>query len=228
MMMPYNDPNPFAVNSGFNPNVDFCIWILEQDGLQVPPFSYHPNGNSRFRELGLSATDWLKWFGKIIKSQDQRLTWHFENPESQNEFWPEQQYQQALVLAGNISRNDAQPSDFWTGNEEILNLLSQFWQVYSFQTRERAQALEDDFIRRIGTQNRSDPFRDTYEKLKDLQDRPDVLQINQVGYPYAIEYLLSPVYIVVSLENGLQNDLSFSQSILRATQRLIVINKSSG
>src|SRR5215469_12418908 len=36
---------PWFCDFGFNLCVDFCLWTLEVDGLQVPPFAHHPSGD---------------------------------------------------------------------------------------------------------------------------------------------------------------------------------------
>lgn len=39
----------------FSGPIDFCIWVLETDGLRVPPFDQHPEGNKALRTRGLEA-----------------------------------------------------------------------------------------------------------------------------------------------------------------------------
>lgn len=261
-MIPLEELDIFGVHCGFNQKVDFCVWILEQDGLKVPPFIHHPDGNGRFRELGLSTTDWLGWFEKVIKGQDQRLNWHVENIQTslseaeenfermnslaslttnvestsklgkhvekerlkRNLLWQEQQYQQAITLAGDICRNNFEPSNYWEGSEKILHLLSQLWQVYLLQIRERGKALIDIFLEQRGGKKRLSISPEMFKELKNLQNRSDCLEIYQVIYSHAVEYCLSPVYIVVSL-NFLDKNSSNSQSILRMAQQLIENNK---
>jgi hypothetical protein len=57
---------------GFNAAIDFCVWILEVDGLHIPPFNLHPDGNKSLRASGLSTDNWRSWFAKVATSQDQQ------------------------------------------------------------------------------------------------------------------------------------------------------------
>jgi hypothetical protein len=57
---------------GFNAAIDFCIWILEVDGLRISPFNLHPDGNKSLRASGLNADNWRSWFAKVASSQDQK------------------------------------------------------------------------------------------------------------------------------------------------------------
>jgi hypothetical protein len=253
---------PFVIHSGFNQMVDFCVWILERDGLKVPPFSHHPEGSAELREQGLNSANWSIWFERIIRTQDQRLNWHVPNiqdsiSQKQESFkrmaaevaklniktperseskdrvnleriltWEEQQYQRAIALSGGISNNYSDPSSLWDSSEMVKPLLSQQWSIYQSQLRERAQILIGNLTANTQSIGRPTLFNQMYDEIRGFQDRPDALEILQVGYPHAIEYVLSPVYIVVSLKNGLGHEESFCESILQATNHLISKNRS--
>ena len=61
------------------PQVDFCIWVLEQDGLQVPPFDCHSAGDGRLQARGMDADAWRLWVKRIVLLLDQRMYWHIED-----------------------------------------------------------------------------------------------------------------------------------------------------
>lgn len=63
----------------FYPQVDFCIWVLEQDGLRVPPFDCHPPGNGSLQIRGMDADAWRLWIKRIVVLLDQRIYWHIDN-----------------------------------------------------------------------------------------------------------------------------------------------------
>jgi len=46
--------------------VGFCLWALQHDGLQVPPFDRHPAGNGSLRAAGLTPDGWWGWFQRVI------------------------------------------------------------------------------------------------------------------------------------------------------------------
>lgn len=55
--------------------IDFCIWALEKDGLRVPPFDQHPDGDRSLRSSGLSAEAWKFWLTRTALLIDQRRHW---------------------------------------------------------------------------------------------------------------------------------------------------------
>jgi len=65
--------------------IDFCVWVLEQDGLQVPPFDCHPDGDGSLRTRGMTAETWLDWTRKTALLLDQRLCWQIVDPIAQRE-----------------------------------------------------------------------------------------------------------------------------------------------
>lgn len=63
--------NSFRLSYGFQMHVDFCVWILEQDGLQVPPFDLRPKRDGQLQAAGLQATEWQQWFSQVVTHPDQ-------------------------------------------------------------------------------------------------------------------------------------------------------------
>lgn len=57
----------WTVRVGFNMDVDFCVWLLEWDGLRVPPFDCHPGGTGELRGMGMTAESWNAWFCAIAE-----------------------------------------------------------------------------------------------------------------------------------------------------------------
>lgn len=48
-------------------DIDFCIWILLQDGLRVHPFEVHRDGDKTLRAAGLTEPNWREWFEKTVR-----------------------------------------------------------------------------------------------------------------------------------------------------------------
>lgn len=65
----------WIIHSGFSSSVDFCIWVLEVDGLRVPLFDRHIQGNRKLQDKGMDAQSWSKWFLRVVLLEDQRLNW---------------------------------------------------------------------------------------------------------------------------------------------------------
>ncbi len=79
---PPENPDPiFCVNYGVGSPIDFCIWVLEQDGLRVPPFDQHPAGDGSLQANGLTPEEWRSWLTKTALLRDQRLHWQLPDIE---------------------------------------------------------------------------------------------------------------------------------------------------
>jgi hypothetical protein len=66
----------WTVNIRRDPNVDFCVWILLQDGLHASPFDQHPGGDGGLKRVGLTDTNWREWFRNTVRTighEDQGL-----------------------------------------------------------------------------------------------------------------------------------------------------------
>ena len=69
---------PFGIQSSFTATIDFCVWVLEKDGLQIPPFTYHSSGENMLSSIGLDAESWESWVRNITIKQDPRLALKIE------------------------------------------------------------------------------------------------------------------------------------------------------
>src|SRR5712691_2593664 len=58
--------NAWHYRQGSDPAVDFCLWVLQVDGLNVPPFDQHPDGDGSLRALGLTEDSWQTWFSRVL------------------------------------------------------------------------------------------------------------------------------------------------------------------
>jgi hypothetical protein len=58
--------NAWHYRQGSDPAVDFCLWVLQVDGLHVPPFDQHPDGDGSLRALGLTEDSWQTWFLRVL------------------------------------------------------------------------------------------------------------------------------------------------------------------
>src|SRR5690348_7353664 len=97
--------NPWSYCLGFNTVVDFCIWALEVDGLHVPPFDLHPDGDGSLRAAGLTAEDWQSWLLRVINRE---RSWFLR----QQAAWPED-------LFSILSPEDHHSPSAWNGNAAV-------------------------------------------------------------------------------------------------------------
>ena len=51
---------------GFDSGIDFCVWILEIDGLHIPPFDQHTQHEGFLQTAGLTQLSWKAWIRELI------------------------------------------------------------------------------------------------------------------------------------------------------------------
>ncbi len=76
MRLENGDPWHFRADVGHQAN--FAVWLLMRDGLRVPPFDRHPDGDRTLRSAGLNAVRWWmlaigEWEPRFPEPLEQRL-----------------------------------------------------------------------------------------------------------------------------------------------------------
>lgn len=59
----------WGLHADLSLGVNFCVWVLQRDGLAVPPFDRHPPGDGSLQSIGLDAGCWLSWFTETVIGQ---------------------------------------------------------------------------------------------------------------------------------------------------------------
>ena len=60
---------PWGLHADLPLGINFCVWVLQRDGLAVPPFDQHPSGDGSLQAVGLDAQLWLSWFTETVIGQ---------------------------------------------------------------------------------------------------------------------------------------------------------------
>lgn len=63
---PVSPRQPLPRSGGFSPLADFAVWVLEKDGLTVPPFDKHTRKAGKLQALGFNQEHWLEWFQFLL------------------------------------------------------------------------------------------------------------------------------------------------------------------
>ena len=93
-------PQTWSFSISYNDCLDFVVWVLEADGLQVPPFDQHPEGSQCLQASGLTAQAWQTWltntvqhlhYGDLLLQHEQRAPLR--------QAWQAQVKQAAVTLA---------------------------------------------------------------------------------------------------------------------------------
>jgi hypothetical protein len=144
--------NPWLYDEMFDPMVDFCFWVLELDGLHVPPFEHHSGGDGALRAAGMTAQSWETWAQEVIRTHERRLhtyqqkhieasqRWLAEQQEK-NEKSPKPSREERLnflrqtsltLLATEFMHFPSFPPDFWKGEPAAGTRLADLWEHHYF------------------------------------------------------------------------------------------------
>jgi len=141
----------------YRPNVDFCVWVLKQDGLKVAPFDKHASGDALLRQAGLSEGTWSTW-SSVVTSSERPIVEYVQRAQrfvvSGGEKWQAEVEKArkkplgsgaALRLTAKLLWADVQaarevagpkgskitPPDAWQGPAEALPLLRALWRKFN-------------------------------------------------------------------------------------------------
>jgi len=210
--------NTFSYSNGFNMMVDFCIWVLEVDGLQVTPFDQHPEGDGSLRAVGLDAGGWQSWLIRVVNLQ-----------------YEQRQTNMKLVLEDplNMQKRDFRsffipevhnPPMAWKGDATIGSRLVELWEQYKPVSNERRK-WETKQLRTIRKEDRKGSKR-LYDELQPYHSLLPMLEILFVSYAQPINYLIFPVSVIMTATEGQPDVAEFRERVLDAAAGLTA-NKST-
>lgn len=212
-------PDSWVYSFGFTPMVDFCFWALEVDGLQVPPFDRHPAGDGSLQTAGLDARTWQSWLVRVVTLQEaQQQAWqqspHRAAPPSPEEF------RKALIPEAH------DPSRAWQGGARVGQRLGELWKQYGPLTEGRKEA-EPHLTRLIQREDR-DRGQRLYDALRPYRARIPTLIVHLATYPAAINYLIPPVAVVLTVPpEATRNAPRLRERILDAAAGLSALAKGT-
>lgn len=201
---------PLNLYLSFNRDLDFCVWVLTIDGLQVPPFDQHGTGNGCLRKLGLTAAQWREWVSRVVCWNDPRLVWcdgtadlnvtsqiewndqsAVESFEATHDQYVQEQYQAAVtLLPDDLSLLQSGAAlDLWNGSEAMRYQLNELWREYERQHQESSTMdliLQQD-------------YHPLLAQLQGLQPKLPILDLYVVHYAAMVSYPISPVAGVISI-----------------------------
>ncbi|MCC5640026.1 hypothetical protein LC593_30195 [Nostoc sp. CHAB 5844] len=225
---------PWALNISFNSRIDFCVWVLLNCGVQIPPFKHHNSVHQSLLSLSLDAASWYTWLLLVVATQDGRLNWHIPDIEAEVSRQTErtkqlmQQYWSHLVQNNEIS----DPSRIFDSQAPQLNQYLH-WQEEQYQqalksigssskdalpamiypgeqqVKEQLESLWSVYQATPKDTNRLedlDIIGSFYQELKQqFSSKLSTLRVYLVHYPAPIFFPVAPVSILVSEAK----DLSF-------------------
>ena len=226
--------NPWSLRYGPDPTINFCFWALLLDGLRVPPFDQHLDGDGALRDLGLTQASWQAWLLRVIDPQQRK----------QDE---EQLRQQGLAaylkISGEpdlehlgrryqaeqlkISIDPPLPSfpEFhfyhasWGGSTAIRNRLIELQEPYKKHVYRQYDVLCSDLIRAVEKEERRSGTN-LYDELQPYHTRIPPLAIHFVEYDHPLDYLIPPATLIMTVQDGQPNPQEFHERVLAAATEL--------
>ncbi|MCC7021606.1 MAG: hypothetical protein IT338_02195 [Thermomicrobiales bacterium] len=191
----------WSFSLGTDPDVDFCVWVLQRDGLRVPPFDRHPDGDGTLRAAGLPPALWEAWFHRNIAAIDER---------------------RALLVAGRRQPTDfarlraLQPSALWSGDPAAGQRLATLADIYEDVMNERKEpggvaelTLRDD--------------AHLWDALAPYRRRLPPLRILFLDYPGPLRLVVPPRTIVIGVADWQPDREALSSEVLAGAADLSAV-----
>jgi hypothetical protein len=212
--------------------IDFCVWVLQVDGLRVAPFDRHPDGDGRLRDIGLNETDWRVWFAEMVRKRPARGESLPPDPVPEDDL--DLLYSPEPPSAEDVERyrkrlQDRTPAGQWHGNPAISNELLRLWIDY---VRRRSQQSRESCARRPRERMRLPPEaqrtqgagqRRLWTAIQRYRPLPP-LDLLIVTYPARIVQVFPPDRAVLAQPHPetvlYTSDEAFEEQILEAARQL--------
>ena len=168
--------------------VAFATWVLQRDGLRVPPFDAHPAGNGRLQALGLDQPTWLAWVEQIVEAEVQQTS-ALSTIDLRNTGPDERRALAQVGMQGN-------PAARWPGGSEGQRQLETLWREFQPIGEAWAQSLTSTKRQKrisAGQQRR------LWHQLKPLLDRRIALHVYPVDYVQVVALPIAPSSCVVGI-----------------------------
>lgn len=229
-MITSDDSTAGYISIGSSGCLDFALWILVQDGLQVPPFDKHTGGNRILQSLGMTRESWYSWFQRILIQHDSRLLGHVLNIDAEIEGLIKAE-KEAFDGGGEDDPDNIICDQLWCEQKSQFYraILNPQQQVYiealadypgmdlKFIQQNKAPQLWQDSPEIQGILNQ---LWSDYEPLKysnkfiesvlstprmwDVERKPPTLkhrEIYAVDYPIEVELFVEPIFAIVTVPN---------------------------
>jgi|GEM_PF-6915364 len=198
-----NEGSHSALSFDANLPVNFCIWILNYDGLQVPPFDRHIGGNGILRSQGLTSNDWLTWLQQVVQSHRNMKAIGSELVPSPNYF----------------------PDRFWQGEEKMREILARLWIQYATLPN-----IRPSFPTLVSSpswnQQNAWQMHQLVIDIRRLRPQAPTLGIYFVDYP-EVEYLMPPNDAIIHLGDLQIRTPEFFARVMNIAQKLATTDTTS-
>ncbi len=190
----------------FSMQIDFCIWVLESDGLHVSPFDLHQDGDGKLRARGLDAVSWRSWVKNIVSLEQETRIAELQGRDADEFFF-----------------KFTHPSSVWQGEPAIEDLLTELWLRYLSVSGLREE--HANFTKSLNGLEEANVLGKVWRDLKPYHKRISGIHIYLVDYSWAVQDILPPTSAIQGV--GIDfNASTFRTTMLRAAERLTTASAS--
>jgi hypothetical protein len=161
----------WSVSLGPNPYLDFCVWVLERDGLRVAPFDRHDDGDGSLRAAGMTAAAWRAWLGRVDAAEREF------NRQLGGDTWPPR----------------PKPAALWEGVAAVSDHVAELAAEYDDLFNERKDA-----SMHLERTHRADGDRSFWHALVRFDQLLPPLKVAFVAYPAPARLVIPPATIVLA------------------------------
>ncbi|QBD80477.1 hypothetical protein EPA93_32690 [Ktedonosporobacter rubrisoli] len=225
--------NPWHYQQGSDPTIDFCLWVLQVDGLRVPPFDLHPDGDSSLRALGLTANAWQSWFLRVLnptqREQDEQQLQQMQLTEylkitGEPDLEHLKRRHQAEQLKIATTPPLPPPPEFyhyqasWMGSHAIKNRLIELEKQFRQSASQRERQIKE--VTRVLSREERKATQRLYDELKPYHRQIPALSIYFVIYASPLDYLIPPATLLITVQEGQPGFQEFRERVLTAAAEL--------
>jgi hypothetical protein len=217
----------WTFSTSTNRDVEFCVWTLLRDGLRVPPFDRHSDGDGGLRARGLTATDWWTWFTAVVDGAAgfdgrrqseyiERLEGHFRA----TGVLPTTQELAKLAPSPHLAAPSA--VDLWEGPSDLRQTLADLHGAYRADSEERSAREWDLIERTLSTAREEGAERSQrlWEQVQRYRPLPPLF-FYQVDYPEPLLVVMPPAAAVLGgVGPVVDADPAYESLVLRAVAQL--------
>lgn len=198
--------DPWLWSEDVDVAVDFCVQALRHDGLRVPPFDRHPDGDGSLRDLGLDPGSWRRWLDAVLR-QLELLDAHLRQPELRA-------HRRAVA---NIGRPLGRPGGLCPGSRELRARLDELWTGHA--------PVADAWKRAMTERPRHALLPPTQARwlwlaLEPFHARLPTLRVYLVDYPERVAMTVPPTTVLVARDPADQDGSAYARTLAAAAAEL--------
>lgn len=193
-------------HEGLSSLANVCVYALVRDGMRVPPFTQHPDGDNSLRRSGLTPMLWRRWLEAVLKEMRRH------------------ELGQDAQMAPSRARPPQTPGSLCAGPIELGRAIDEMW-LESLPAWNRWKA--ELTTGRLGIRERLAPghYERLREALRPFHDIVPHLSIVLVEYPAPAIMPVPPTDVIVALPVDAPAD-SYAAGVLESARRLASFNRS--